>query len=172
MKYYIYKYNFFISFVFGLSIVFLIDFSFNVYLPLSFSLVIFILNFLSMNLSIYYFLSKFIEIKDVFESSIMNLSSTILIKEKNNIKISKFSLINKKYNICLEVETKNGIKNFEYQELNIDNIMIKKDKSYNILLKKEIGLINGREISKMVIPLKIDYFFLDDKFHIYRVKTL
>lgn len=172
MTHYLYSRRGIISIMFGLTMALLLFFMFppmpSVFF-LIFPLIFFISNFVMMYGLITHQTSKHMTESVVYEYHKMKLESPIMIHEKRGIKIAKFTLSNEKYVVNFEIESKFGNPGWDYKEINIDNIMIKKDKEYSVEITKKILSINNKICQTLLIPTKIDYFNLEERFYIYKI---
>lgn len=98
----------------------------------------------------------------------VRLDSKIEVKSVNNIKIASFRLKSDTKVFLIQIESKNGFSGKLYDELNLDYIMIKPNKSYTLFFDKKEKIINNIVCEELRRPTHIDYFTLSDKFHTLR----
>lgn len=172
MTYYLYCRRGIFSTIFGLTMALLLFLMFPP-MPslffLIFPLIFFISNFIMMYGLMTHLSTKHMVESVTYEYHKMKLDSVIMIHEQRGIKIAKFTLSNDQHVVDFEIESKYGNPGWDYKELNIDNIMIKKDKEYSVEITKEIASINDKVCQTILIPTKIDYFNLEERFYIYKI---
>lgn len=120
-------------------------------------------------LAIYYWCEKDFSYRESFRKEIMKLVGDIQIISKNGQKMARFHLENSSTKAMLEIETKKGIIGSHFHELNIDTIMIKPDKEYNVGILEEIRCFKGTKIDTVFVPVSIDYYDLQDKVYLFKI---
>lgn len=102
----------------------------------------------------------------------MMLDSQIGIIECEGKLISRFTLKNDRLRINFTVESKKGICGHSYDQLNIDSIMIKPNKAYNISILTETRYFQEVFASTESLPVSIDYYNLQDSLFSFKITTL
>lgn len=169
--YHIYRLRVFLSFLIGAlagGSVFLI-FGGDTVLSLMFPILFYCSNFLMVYFAITQLAIKYMEKIDSYDYQKMKLSSKVKIISQRGIHIAEFTLDNDKYEVKIQVESKFGMLGLEYDELNIDNIMIKPGKTYRVEIRSEQWVIASKVSKRNLVPISIDYFNLEDRFYLYKI---
>lgn len=152
-------------------LVFLLDLNFSI-LSFIFTQAFFVSNALTAFLLISFILESEVRQVTSFETKQMTLLGEITVSEVRSIKIAHFKFSSPNLEISFEVESQKGIPGHQYEFLNLDHLMIKPEKKYNVILLVKKSFIKDKEIFRTFKPLKIEYYPLEDKFHSYKINRL
>jgi hypothetical protein len=134
-------------------------------------LILYVIHYFSISSLIYIVNQKRFTSHESLITSSMKLISNIIIVHKNQQQFAQFFLSNKEYKIKFEVETNKGTIGQVYSELNIDYIMIKKDKIYNVGLLEQVVCFEELQINKNLTPISIDHYSLQEVFCLYKITS-